>query len=172
MMATIVASALVFTVLPAAVNAAPNGHGQGFDQNGYNDNARVFVGDCLDWYTGKYGGTEAQAQNYCGDYANDQLVMKWNKAWDECNATTDQDDASVCAGAWLTNHWNGHVPGGSGEVWQYKYVWVGSEGENSPYWRDGGESIWGNYEVVMSQGVAGGEHSVLTHATPNGLGKN
>lgn len=169
----IASSVAMLAVLPLAASAAANNTNKGFDQYGYNDNARVFVGDCLNWYNGKYPGTTvAQAQAYCGDYAKDQVVMKWNKAWDDCNATTDQNDSTKCAGAWVTNEWNGNVPGGSGETEHYKIIWVGSEGQKSPYWRDGGKSIWGNYEIVMDQGVAGGAHSWNIHATPADLGRD
>lgn len=167
--ATIAATIALLMLLPFTASAASQG--KGFDAYGYNDQARVFVGDCLNWYLGKYPtASQTAAQNYCGAYANDQVVMKWSKAWDACEATADQDDASACAGAWTTNHWNGNVADGSGEVWHYKIIWVGSEGEDSPYWREGGYSIWGNYEVIADHGTAAGVHSVLTHATPNGLG--
>jgi len=46
--------------------------------------------------------------------------------------------------AWCTNEWNGAFPGGSGEVWHYKIIWVEPELENSLYWREGGYSIWGS----------------------------
>src|SRR5665811_50120 len=128
-----------------------------------NYSARIFVGPA-DGVDGNLDG------NVWGDptYANDQLVMKWNKAWDECNEHGSNDPA-YCAGAWETNEWNGKVPDGSGEVWHYKIIWVGSEG--SSYWRDGGELIWNHYEVIMSQGISeGGNHEFPVHATPNGFG--
>jgi len=159
-----VVSVALLGVVPAMAQAAG---GKGFDKYGYNKTARVFVGTCLSWYEGKYGsGGEA----YCGAYSNDRLVMKWNKTWDECNAHGN-DDATYCAGAMLTNEWNGKVRGGSGEVWHYKIIWVGSEGEDSPYWRSGGALVWNNYEELMSQGISeGGNHESLVHATPNGFG--
>jgi len=46
----------------------------------------------------------------------------------------------------------------------------GPELENSPYWREGGESIWEQFEVVMDQGTVIGErHQWYALATPNGL---
>lgn len=102
-------------------------------------------------------------------YANDRLVMKWNAAWDACNAAGGDDPAS-CAGAWTTNEWNGMVPGGSGMTDHYKVIWVGSLGEASPYWAVGGYSVWGNYEVVMDQGTDSTGHFWFALATPNGLG--
>lgn len=161
--------AAVFVFLTTSTVSAAQPQDRGFDEFGYNNSARVFVGTCKSWYLGKFSGTEAQAEAYCGAYANDQLVMKWNKAWDDCNDAGNNDEAA-CAGAWLSNEWNGAVSGGSGEVWHYKFIWVGQELENSTYWRDGGYALWGNYEAVMDQGTAGGEHFWYTHALPTGYG--
>lgn len=136
----------------------------GFDEFGYNDTARVFNGTGSSWCLA--GG---QAANCLGIYSPDKLVMKWNAAWDDCNAN-GYDDPLYCAGAWTSNSWNGNVPGGSGEVWHYKIIWVGSAGEASDYWREGGYLVWNNYEVIMDQGIADGVHSVLAHAVPNGYG--
>src|SRR5512146_2480425 len=90
-----------------------------FDQYGYNDKARIFNGPA-DGVDRKLDGA------VWGDptYAKDHLTMKWNAAWDACNAAGN-DSASACAGAWLDNEWNGAAPGGSSEVWHYKIVWVG-----------------------------------------------
>jgi hypothetical protein len=139
----------------------------GFNENGYNYGARIFQG--------RADGVDKVLDNKVwGDatYANDQLVMKWNAAWDACNEALN-DDAEACAGAWLNNEWNGVVKNGSGEVWKYKIIWVGSEGVSSPYWKEGGYSIWGNYEVLMDQGIYqdnGPVHLWYTHSTPNGYG--
>ena len=109
--------------------------GTGFDEFGYNYNARIF--------NGKADGVDRVLDGMVwGDptYANDHLVMKWSKGWDEARfhgATWGPD-------AWEDNEWNGKVPGGSGEVWHYKISWVGEDPENSPYWREGGYSIWDN----------------------------
>lgn len=136
----------------------------GFDQYGYNEVARIFSGpaDGVDRnLDGKIWGDST--------YANDLLVMKWNAAWDACNAN-GWDDPDYCAGAWITNEWNGAVPGGSGDVWHYKVIWVGSAGESSAYWVDGGYLIWNNYEVIMDQGVSSGGHTWYAFGVPNGLG--
>lgn len=136
----------------------------GFDQFGYNYGARLFNGsaDGVDKnLDGKVWGSPT--------YANDRVVMKWNAAWDACNAA-GYDDPDVCAGAWLDNEWNGKAKDGSGEVWHYKIIWVGSEAEQSPYWKDGGYSIWGNYEVIMDQGTVEGVHTWYAHGIPNGYG--
>ncbi|MDZ4226072.1 MAG: hypothetical protein U1C66_01115, partial [Patescibacteria group bacterium] len=121
--------------------------GAGFDEYGYNERAHIFNGaaDGVDRnLDGKVWGDPT--------YANDKLVMKWNKAWDECN-DAGNDDEAACAGAWINNEWNGAGKNGSKEVWHYKIIWVGSAGEASPHWQEGGYSVWGNYEVLMDQGV-------------------
>jgi hypothetical protein len=100
-------------------------------------------------------------------YANDRLVMKWSKAWDDArfhNATWTPE-------AWVDNEWNGAVPGGSGEVWHYKIIWVGPELEDSPYWREGGYPIWDQFEVIMDQGTWSDHmHEFIAHAIPTGYG--
>jgi hypothetical protein len=153
-------------VIPLSANAAG-----GFDQYGYNRSARVFNGTCTGWYNGKYGGTLADAQASCGAYSSDKLVMKWNKAWDDCN-TAGNADPNACSGATLTNEWNGMAPGGSGETEHFKAVWItpNSCGADYTVLADGGYCIWGHYEATMDQGMADGSHWVLAHATPNGFG--
>lgn len=135
---------------------------KGFDEFGYNYQARIFVGpaDGVDRVLdGKVWGDPT--------YANDYLVMKWSKGWDDARfhgATWGPD-------AWEDNEWNGMVPNGSQEVWHYKVIWVGPELEGSPYWREGGYAIWGQFEVIMSQGVVDGEHIwEMPIVTPNGYG--
>jgi len=89
------------------------GNGKGFDEFGYNYQARIFVG--------KADGVDRVLDGAIwGDptYANDLLVMKWSKAWDDARF----HGAPWSPDAWLTNEWNGAVPGGSGEVWHYKIV--------------------------------------------------
>lgn len=135
--------------------------GGGFDQYGYNYGAGIFVGPA-DGVDRVLDGT------VWGDptYAKDRLVLKWSPAWDEARF----NGAPWTPDAWTDNEWNGKVPGGSGEVWHYKIVWVGPLLENGPYWRDGGYAIWGEFEVILSQGSAGGEHIWDVHANPNGYG--
>lgn len=135
----------------------------GFDEFGYNYQANIF--------SGAADGVDRVLDGMVwGDptYANDLLVMKWSNAWDD--ARFGDPLAPWTADAWETNEWNGMVPGGSGEVWHYKIIWVGSELSASPYWREGGYAIWGQFEVIMSQGTASGSHIWETLATPNGFG--
>jgi len=131
----------------------------GFDEFGYNYQARVFVGT-LD------GADRIWDDAYWGDstYANDRLKMSWSKAWD--NARFHGGDYTE--DAWVDNQFNGKVLGGSGETWHYRIIWVGSELENSPYWREGGYSIWGQFEVIMSHGTVNNIHEWEAHAIPVG----
>lgn len=140
--------------------------GKGYDSYGYNNTARIFNGTGSSWCLA--GGQPADCM---GAYSQDKLVMKWNEAWDACN-DAGNDDETACAGAWINNEWNGKN-GGTGSVWHYKIIWVGSQGESSPYWKEGGYSVWGNYEAIMDQGVDPSMepmHSWFAKAKPNGYG--
>ena len=131
----------------------------GADEFGYNYRAMVFNGPA-DGVDRNLDGT------VWGDstYGRDRLVMKWSKAWDEARF----NGAGWNCNAWENNEWNGKVPGGSGEVWHYKIKWVGSELESSPCWSAGGYPIWGEFEVVMSQGSVANKHFWDAHAVPTG----
>jgi hypothetical protein len=136
--------------------------GTGFDEFGYNYQARLFQGlaDGVDRVMDGMVNGDAT-------YANDHLVMKWSKAWDDARF----NGAPWTPDAWENNEWNGAFPGGSGEVWHYKIIWVGPSGEESPYWREGGYLVWGDFEVIMDQGTdADHVHSFLAHAYPTGYG--
>lgn len=152
----------VFAFTSSSVLAAKPSD-KGFNEFGYNDQARVFVG-LADGVDRNLNGT------VWGDptYTNDKLVMKWNSEWDRGN---DENWANLDGNgydAWENNEWNGAVPGGSGEVWHYKIKWVGAELVNSPRWVEGGYPIWGQFEVIMDQGTADGEHLWFTHGIPSG----
>lgn len=137
----------------------------GFDTFGYNDCARIFNGTGSSWSLA--AGLPA---DYLGVYAPDKLVMKWNAAWDACNADGTPEN---CAGAWTDNEWNGKIAGGSGEVWHYKIKWVSPCGADYTPLPDGGYCIWGSYEVLMDQGQdpnIGPGHLWFAHAKPNGYG--
>lgn len=144
--------------------------GAGFDDFGYNRTARNFVGTGLSWCQGKLGWTVPQCEAYLGPYTYDKIVMKWNKAWDDCNDSNY--DPAMCVGAWTDNEWNGKGPEGSGEVWHYKIIWVGPGKETSPYWKEGGYSIWGEYEVIMDQGTNSDHIHTILHSIPAGYGVN
>src|SRR3990172_183768 len=130
---TIAIAVLALSLALTAVVLADNG----FDQYGYNYTARLF--------SGAADGVDRTLDGAVwGDptYANDRLVMKWSKAWDDARF----HGAPWGPGAWETNEWNGMAPDGSQSVWHYKIIWVGPALEASPYWRDGGYPIWGQFE--------------------------
>ncbi|MBI2652409.1 hypothetical protein HYX00_02990 [Candidatus Woesearchaeota archaeon] len=147
-------------ILATGIVFATHATAKGFDQFGYNYKARIFVGaaDGVDRILdGKVWGDPT--------YANDQLVMKWSKAWDDARF----HGAAWTPDAWVDNEWNG-MADGSQSNWHYKIIWVGSQLQNSPYWRNGGYPIWGQFEVIMDQGTDATGHQWYAHATPNGYG--
>jgi hypothetical protein len=146
------------------VNQQDNGHG--FDEFGYNRTARIFNGTAWDWCMEKVDD-EAWCEAYLGDTADDHLIMKWNAEWDRGN---DEGWSNPPYNAWENNEWNGKVPGGSGDVWHYKIVWVGPCGADLTPLDNGGYCIWGQFEVIMDQGTSDGVHSWFAHAIPTGYG--
>ena len=146
---------VVSLLIPSAVFAAG-----GFDEFGYNYDANIFVGEA--------DGVDRVLDGMLwGDpyYALDKVKMKWSEAWDDAK----YHGGEWTCDAWEDNNWNGMFPGGSGETWQYKIVWVGEELEESPCWHEGGYAIWGQFEVIMSHGTAGG-HIWDVRADPAGYG--
>jgi hypothetical protein len=137
----------------------------GFDQWGYNRVARIFSGTGESWALEQ--GLPADS---LGIYAPDKLVMKWNAEWDRGNA---ENWAKPPYAAWENNEWNGKVPGGSGEVWHYKIVWVGYCGADYTPLDNGGYCIWGQFATIMDQGLDpnyGPGHWWFAHANPTGYG--
>jgi len=133
--------------------------GGGFDDDGYNDQAGLFNGPA-DGVDGVLDGM------VWGDptYANDHLNMKSSKGWPNGD------------GCWTTNHWNGQVKDGSGEVWHYKIKRVRAASlppvaDLTPY-PDGSVSIWGDCAVTFSHGTVGNQHFWDVHAAHPGLGNN
>lgn len=142
----------------------------GFDEFGYNDTARNFVGTCKSWHMGKFLSTEAQAEAYCGVYSDDMLKMSWNEEWDRGNLE-GWSDPNGYEGAWTDNVWNGRKKGGSGENWHYRIKWVGSCGADYTPLPSGGYCLWGQFEVLMDHGSnADHEHVWLGHSIPAGYG--
>lgn len=169
MVALVVVMALAIAAPVAA--GGLGGKGSVFDEFGYNYQARVFVGPA----DGVDRALDGSYYTYGPFYANDHMVMKWSKGWDDATFGPDgikdtEDELDWTPEAWETVVANGMVPGGSQEVWHYKIIWVGPDLEDSPYWREGGYPIWGQFEVIMSQGVVGSEHIWETLATPCGFG--
>lgn len=147
---------LVVLVLPALGKSD-----SGYDQYGYNYQARLF--------NSRADGVDRTLDDKVwGDsyYANDHLVMKWSKAWDDARF----NGATWTCDAWEDNEWNGKASGGSGETWHYKISWVGPELQKSSCWREGGYPIWGEFEVTFSQGNAGQGHVWETLTKPSGYG--
>jgi hypothetical protein len=143
---------------------------RGFDGWGYNRTARIFSGTGLSWCM-EPGRSEAScvASLTYGTtyYGNDKLVMKWNAEWDRGN---DEGWNNGPYDAWSDNEWNGMAPGGSGETWHYKYVWVGACGPDYTPLPEGGYCLWGQFEVIMSHGTSGGAHWWDAIAQPAGYG--
>lgn len=148
----------VLAILTAAgFTTVPASAATGFNQYGYNYSARIFNGTGSSWCLS--AGASADCM---GASSSDKLIMKWNAAWDTCNA------GGACAGAWIDNEWNG-MKGGDGSVWHYKIVWspICSSGGTLT---DGGYCVWNSYEVLMDQGTFDGAHTFFAKATPNGYG--
>jgi hypothetical protein len=150
---SLIAIAIIFAVASQSLAA-------GFDEFGYNYKARIFVGKAD-------GVDRVPDSKVWGDptYANDHLVMKWNAEWDRGN---DENWSNPPYAAWTDNEWNGAVPGGSGEVWHYKIIWVGPKLEDSPFWREGGEPVWNQFEIIMDQGTIDHIHEWFAHVIPTG----
>lgn len=136
----------------------------GFDQSGYNRCARIFNGTYSSWCVERGASTDC-----VGIYSPDKLLMKWNAEWDRGNAEKWNNPPYS---AWLSNEENGKA-GGSGAVWHYKYQWVGACGADYTPIADGGYCIWGQFEVLMDQGLdpsyAPG-HQWFARANSNGYG--
>lgn len=152
------------TAAPSAPASNVEGVATGFDQYGYNDTARLFNGTGSSWCQAK--GLDP---NCMGIYSPDKLVMKWNAQWDRGNA---ENWANPPYKAWTDNEWNGKKAGGSGAIWHYKIAWNGpcTDGETL---QNGGYCIWGQFVVLMDQGIdpsLGPVHTWFSKATPNGYG--
>jgi len=104
MNAKIIALAIVGIFAMAATAGMTAAKG-GFDEYGYNYNARLFNG----WYG--YYDRDIEGGWVTGT-ADAQLVMKWSKDWDPM---TDQP-----IGAWCTNHWIWYSDDYDEETW---YGW-------------------------------------------------
>ena len=154
---------MVSILFIVGIAAAGQPAGKGFDDAGYNRQARIFVGTGESWCMDKIGDRD-YCDTYYGPWLNDKLIMKWNAEWDRGNADGWDDPPYD---AWLSNHWNGQCKDCSGEVWQYKIKWT-SDPDNSQY------PIWGQFEVVMSHGTYPEDghpvHFWETHETPTGYG--
>lgn len=129
----------------------------GFDEWGYNYQARIFSGTYCDAY---------RDADWCQPFKGVNLSMKWNDAWisnKDCDADGKLDRHSghsdyKGSGAWLTNHmWGSYLGDDAREHnWSYfvKIVAVPSGAELVDgvwYTPDGGEigpEIWGQFAVI------------------------
>lgn len=145
-------------LLAFAIPASANG----FDQFGYNRDARVFVGPASGWCLARSAPADC-----LGIYSNDRLVMKWNADWDRGNT----EGWTGSYRAYLDNEWNGNVPGGSGWTEHFKAVWIGPCGADLTPLANGGYCIWGQFEAIFDRGMDP-SHSpwTLAHASPAGYG--
>ncbi len=156
---------ILLTILTLLATPALAYAGGGFDQFGYNRDARIFNGTGSSWCLAGGYGTDC-----LGIYSPDKLVMKWNAEWDRGN---DENWANPPYNAWENNEWNGKVPGGSGAVWHYKIVWVGDCVADPSLVPAGGYCIWGQFATIMDQGIDpnyGPGHTWFAHANPTGYG--
>ncbi|NQW21743.1 MAG: hypothetical protein HQ477_13645 [Chloroflexi bacterium] len=129
----------------------------GFDDWGYNYQARLFNGNYCDSY---------RDAAWCQPYKDVDLSMKWNDAW---LSNTDRDDDGLLdrhygssgyigSGAWLTNHQSGSYEL-DGKVIQWNYfvkivaapsdaistggIWYTAGGTEI------GPAIWGAFAIVQ-----------------------
>jgi len=144
----------------------------GYDDWGYNYQARIFNGKYCDAY---------RDAAWCQPYANDDLEMKWNDAW-LSNSDCDGDGlldrhygfASYRgSGAWLTNHQKGVYIDGKGKKQRWGYftkivaapadatlsggVWHAADGSEI------GTAIWGEFATIQEiyNDTGTGDHGVL-----------
>jgi hypothetical protein len=143
----------------------------GYDQWGYNYQARIFNGMYCDAY---------QNAAWCQAWALDDLEMKWNDAW-LSNQSCDTDGildrhygfaSYIGSGAWLTNHQKGtYIDGGKKQRWTYfvKIVAAPADATSSGgtwYAADGteiGPVIWEEFVIVQEiyNDTGTGDHGVL-----------
>jgi hypothetical protein len=131
----------------------------GFDEWGYNYQARLFSGGYCDAY---------RDAAWCQPYKDVELTMKWNDAW-LSNKDCDSDglldrhyglDSYIGSGAWLTNHqWGSYVGDNGNEcIWNY-FVKIVAAPDDAVltdgvwYTADGtemGEVIWNDFATLQS----------------------
>jgi len=113
--------------------------GGGFDEYGYNYNARLFNG------LGANADRNFEPEGLYWDYYVDDshLVMKWSKGWDEARF----HDGEWGPGCWENNQWVGKYEGSDGKqhTWTYycMIVWIGDA--DLP---EGAIRIWGSFAII------------------------
>lgn len=151
----------------------------GYDEWGYNYQARLFNGMYCDSY---------RDAAWCQLYKNINLSMKWNDAW-LSNKDRDEDNlldrhfgfaSYIGSGAWLTNHQSG--TNDDGTRWTY-FIKIVAAPEDA-YVEEGvwytiddveiGPVIWGSFAIIqeVSNDPSTGDHGIayLSPAGP-GFGK-
>lgn len=162
---TTIQSGGIFDTANALINV-------GYDNWGYNYQARIFNGTYCDAY---------RDAAWCQAYKNDELEMKWNDAWlsnSSCDGNPVLDRHYGFAsyrgsGAWLTNHQKGVYTDGNGKKqrWTYFVKIVAAPADGTLVggtWRaaDGteiGPSIWNEFAIIQEvyNDTGTGEHGVL-----------
>lgn len=150
----------------------------GYDQWGYNYQAMMFNGTYCDAY---------RNASWCQQWANENLMMKWNAAWlsnVDCNNDGVLDRHLGYAGykgsgAWLTNHQSGKVDvNGRLRTWTYFVKIVAVEPTDTlvggEWFREGiklGPQLWGDFAIVeeVLNDPSTGAHGVL-YKSPVGPG--
>ena len=152
----------------------------GYDEWGYNYGAHMFNGGYCDAY---------RDAAWCQEYAEIDLIMKWNDAWlsnKDCDGDGLLDrhygyDSYIGSGAWLTNHQSGTYENDDGKKckWSYfvKIVAVPeSANEVDGLWYNADEEeigpvIWGSFAIIqqVSNDPCEGEHGVQ-YKSPAGPG--
>jgi hypothetical protein len=142
----------------------------GFDDWGYNYQARLFNGKYCDAY---------RDAAWCQPYKEDNLAMKWNDAWlsnKDCDGDGSLDrhygfDSYIGSGAWLTNHQSGKYEE-NGKICKWNYftkivaapadatltddVWYNADGVEI------GPVIWGEFAIIqeVSNDTCTGDHGI------------
>jgi hypothetical protein len=158
-------------------NSAGNPLVLGFDQFGYNYQARMFNGtyDSVDRVLdGKYWGAT-------GDYVDDNLIMKWSDDWlsnMDCNldGKLDRGGSTGISKGWETNQVEGDYIGSDNDSHHYTYfakiVWVGPVPAGTDPWA--ATRLWNEYAIIeeVYNDPFGGFHGVdrSTLAKPAGFG--
>jgi hypothetical protein len=152
----------------------------GYDDWGYNYQARLFKGYYCDAY---------RDADWCQPYKEDRLSMKWNDAWlsnKDCDGDGALDrhfgyDSYLGSGAWLTNHMSGVYEDADGRECSWTYfvkivaapadavltdgVWYTAGGKEI------GPEIWNSFATIqeVSNDKCAGE-SGLRYRSPVGPG--
>lgn len=129
----------------------------GYDEWGYNYQARLFNGMYCDSY---------RDAAWCQPYKDVKLSMKWNDAWlsnKDCDGDGLLDryygfDSYIGSGAWLTNHQSGEdIRDGEVCKWNYFVKIVAAPADayvdaGNWYTVDGmeiGPVIWGSFAIIQ-----------------------